>query len=500
MALPNVYTSYATVLVEPQTVDDKLVRAGVVESDLNQRLHLMTAQILSRPRLSRIIDELGIYKSESEYMLREEVIDLMRSRIRVEPVTPDLESAVPSRQPTEINEFQIFFDDYDSKVARDVAQRLANDFIETHINDRVQISQKSLDFIEGELERLATKIRSVEAEIAKVKNENPGRLPEDMAANQRRLERILGDLATAQRSLATATSDEAFYRSQLATAQMMAGGTGDASPARRLELLKLQLAEYESKGYTEKHPDVINVKNEIAALQANIESAAKNVADNPGFNPLAQQTEAEARRAQLRRQAAEAEIERLQGLADEVYAQLNQTPQVAEQLDALNRDYQHLSESFKDFSNRQQEATVQAQLERRQLGEQFRVLEAAFQAPEPSAPKRLLILILGALFGLAVGAGVGLLLEAIDTSAHEPRQLQGQLQLPVLVSIPEIWLESDRVRQRRRRIRQVFATAGLVAFALVGGAVNYMWVNGAPGFVSALVSGEKPPSEKPAEG
>ena len=49
-------------------------------------------------------------------------------------------------------------------------------------------------------------------------------------------------------------------------------------------------------------------------------------------------------------------------------------------------EYEHLFESFQDFSNRHQEAQVQAQLERRQLGEQFRVLESAFIAPEPSKP------------------------------------------------------------------------------------------------------------------
>src|SRR5512134_1028653 len=62
MALPNVYTSYATVLVEPQSVDEELVRAGVQASDINERLHIMSAQILSRPRLSAIIDKVGLYK------------------------------------------------------------------------------------------------------------------------------------------------------------------------------------------------------------------------------------------------------------------------------------------------------------------------------------------------------------------------------------------------------------------------------------------------------
>ena len=91
MALPNVYTSYATVLVEPQAVAEELVKAGVAQSDINQRLHLMTAQILARPRLSKIIDDLGLYKDESKYLLREELIDLMRRDVRVQPVIPELE-------------------------------------------------------------------------------------------------------------------------------------------------------------------------------------------------------------------------------------------------------------------------------------------------------------------------------------------------------------------------------------------------------------------------
>ena len=91
MALPNEYESYATVLVEPQSVAPELVASGVPESDLNQRLGLMTAQILSRPRLSRIIDDLELYRAEADDMERQEIIDLMREKVAVEPVVPELE-------------------------------------------------------------------------------------------------------------------------------------------------------------------------------------------------------------------------------------------------------------------------------------------------------------------------------------------------------------------------------------------------------------------------
>ena len=507
MALPNTYTSYATVLVEPQSVDEELVRAGVQASDINERLHIMSAQILSRPRLSAIIDKVGLYKQESAYMLREEIINLMRSRIRVEPVIPELERQTVRRD-VAINEFQIFFDDYDAKTARDVAQLLANDFIESHIDSRVVVSQKSLEFIQGELARLAEQIQDVEGQIAKVKNENSGKLPEDLDPNQRRLERLLGDHAIAQREMAEATSDEGFYRSQAAQAAAFAAPNDDASPARRLDLLKLTLTDMRSRGYTEKHPDIVKTKAEIEELEKTVAQLKQKSVDEPSGSLMEQQAQASLKRASLRREQAQAEIERLQDLADEVQGLINATPAVAEQLDGLKREYEHLFTSFQDFSKRQLEASVQAQLERRQLGEQFRVIEAAFIAPGPSSPNRVVIIALGAVFGIFFGAGIGLLLEVRDRSPHDARQLQARIELPVLATIPQIWLEGDRALLRRRRLRQAIATFGVVMFALVGGAANYMWVNGMPGFLHSSSSAsstpdnaapaQKPPAAAPA--
>ena len=91
MALPNLYTSSAMILVEPQSVDENLVDSGVRESDLNERLGLMTAEILSRIRLSRIIDEMGLYEDDRKDMERLEIVELMRSYINVVPVLSELE-------------------------------------------------------------------------------------------------------------------------------------------------------------------------------------------------------------------------------------------------------------------------------------------------------------------------------------------------------------------------------------------------------------------------
>jgi len=489
MALPNEYQSSATVLVEPQTVDRALVEAGVRESDLSQRLGIMTSQILSRPRLSRIIDDLGLYEDESQDMVRQEIIDLMREKVTVEPVLSEIEAGRGrSRADLEINTFRIVFNDRNDRLAKLVAERLANDFIEEHIEARVEVSGKSLDFIQGELDRLSREIREVEASVAKVKAENPGRLPEEITNNQRRLERLMSDLAFAQRAYSEALSDEAFFRSQAATAAAMTMNNDDTSPGVRLQQLEMLLTESESRGYTEKHPDIIRTKAEIAATRERLDSFDPDDPTNTQSTFAQQNAEAEGQRAAQRRASAEEEMQRLENSAVEIQTKLAETPAVAEQLDGLERRYQHLFNSYQDFSNRRLEATVQAQLERRQLGEQFRVLEAAFVAPEPISPNRPILLVLSVILGIAVGCATGIVVEATDTSIHNARQLQGAIRIPVLAAIPQILLESDRRLLRRKRIRTGLATVVMVVFALVGGAASYVWVNGGGGW---LLGGEE---------
>jgi polysaccharide chain length determinant protein (PEP-CTERM system associated) len=492
MALPNQYESYGTVLVTPQTVDPTLVAAGVPESDLNNRLYLMTAEILSRGRLSKIIDDLDLYADESQHMVREQIIDRMREDVGVAPVLPELGQGTGRRSiDEEINQFKISFTHRNARTAMQVAQHLSNDFIEQHIESRITLSQKSLEFINDELARLAGRIREVEGRVAEVKNANPGRLPEDMTTTQRRLERLMTDMAFAQRSLAEAISDEAFFRSQISNAPISAGAT---SPENRLKGLNLLIAEYRAKGFTDKHPDIVKTKLEIEGLKQAI--ARGEVEDAEGIDrPLSysqQSAEAERRRAALRKGAADDEIVRLQAAVDGLQTQLAHTPAVAEVLDGLEREYRHLFDSYQDFSNRQLEAMVQAQLERRQLGEQFRVLEAAFIAPEAASPNRLLILILGSMFAIAIGVGAGILVEGLDSSLHSARQLQAAFSIPVLAAIPEILLEADLAAQRRSRIRTSLATAFVVCFALVGGVANYVWVNGSPTFSSRDETAAKP--------
>jgi succinoglycan biosynthesis transport protein ExoP len=478
MALPNLYTSAAMILVEPQSIDEKLVSSGVRESDLSDRLSLMTAQILSRARLSQIITDMDLYADEHEDMQRFEIVELMRSFISVEPVMSEIDGRQRSKE-LRFNTFRIVFRHENPQIARDVAQRVANDFINENINSRTAITAKSLEFMGDEMERLSVALQSVEKTIANVKEANPGQLPEELDTNQRILAYTMSDLRTAQRVFDAAESDAAFWKNQALTASSMTSSGDPTSPTYRLRSLEIERSNLMARGYTQKHPDLVRVESEMAILQDQLDADAEEGDPPQSFSE--QNARSEQGRAELKAKATSNDIERLRVSIAATEERLAATPLVAEKLDALERQQAHLGKSYQDFSGRRQQAGVQADLERRQLGEKFRIIESAEMAPAPSSPNRILLLILGTVLGFALGAGIGVLAELTDSSLHTTSETQQALGIPVLVSVPRIMLESDRVARSRRILGETFAAVAVVVFVLAGGVVTYYFVNGNAG-------------------
>ena len=475
MALPNLYTSSAMILVEPQSVDEDLVNSGVRQSDLNERLGLMTAEILSRARLSKIITEMKLYENESKELQRQEVVALMRSFVQVVPVLSELEDG-QRRKELKFNTFRITFQNEDKTVAAEVAQLIANDFIDANIKSRTDVTGKSLDFMEDEIASLTGQLANVESAIASVKADNAGRLPEEFDSNQRMMQFAMSDLRDAQRILAGAESDESYWKNQAISAASLGNPMDDGSPSQRIRQLEIERGNLVARGFTSRHPDFVRVEAEIALMSNQVresageEGAAKSVAEQ---NALA-----ERQRAELRSGAAREDIERLRASIAELEARLAGTASVAETLDGLNRQYDFLYRSYQDFSSRLQQASVQADMERRQLGEKFRILEPAEEAPRPSSPNRILLLSLGSILGLALGAGVALVAEVSDSSIHTGLELQQALGIPVLISVPQIMLESDRAERTRQNLRELAAVVAVVVFFVIGGLVTYVLVNG----------------------
>ena len=114
------------------------------------------------------------------------------------------------------------------------------------------------------------------------------------------------------------------------------------------------------------------------------------------------------------------------------------SPAVEQQFKELTRGYQTALDSYNDLQKKRNEAEMYADLQRKQQGEQFRVLDPANLPDKPSFPNRPLFAVGGLGGGLALGLGIAFLLEMKDSSLKTERDVEFALRLPVLAMIPEI--------------------------------------------------------------
>ena len=110
----------------------------------------------------------------------------------------------------------------------------------------------------------------------------------------------------------------------------------------------------------------------------------------------------------LDRQVAfkESEERRLGTVIADYQSRIEAVPGVESEYLALTRDYDTIQASFRDLLTKSEAARVAENLETRQIGEQFRVLDAPRVPSRPISPQRALI----SGGGLDGGSGLGLLI------------------------------------------------------------------------------------------
>lgn len=488
--LPSRYESTTLILVEQPTMPKDYVTPNVVD-DLQERMQSITQQILSRTRLLHIIDQFNLYAGEHAQRSPDQKVELMRKDITI-----DLVRDAQNR----ITAFNVSYSAGSPQLAQQITGELTNLFINENLEVRQQQSEDTTQFLETQLEAARKSLADQEDKIRQFKAQHVGEMPGQLASNLQILQGLQSQLQSEEDALNAARQQRVYLQTladQYRTLQVPAKGADDTSvglPAldQELQKLKTQLADLSSH-YTDRHPDVRKLKDEIArteklraqllASMKNKDDGANDGTDNANQASLGVDTaqasllapiQSQLRSNQLEVTNREHSIATLKAKVDDYQARLNQEPVREQQLADLTRGYDQSKANYDDLLKKKNESSMATRMELLQQGERFRVVDPPSLPQKPEFPNRLKFCGIGLGVGLALGLVVAGAFEMLDDRLHSSKEIRKLLPADVIGEIPVIVNTSD-LHNAKRKLWLSWATAAVVFVTiLAGSAFSYL--------------------------
>jgi succinoglycan biosynthesis transport protein ExoP len=479
--IPPVYRSEALILVEQQKVPKDYVVPNVT-TDVQERLQSLTQQIMSRTRLQRIIDRYRLYPNDGQRLSIDEHIDRMRKDIEID--------LVQSKDRKDLTAFKIYYSAPDPTLAQSVTAELTSLFVDENLRNREQMTESTTVFLRQQLDDAGKHLAEQEQKMREFKALHIGELPSQLESNVQILTGLQGQSHLEEDELNRAKQQNLYLESLLGQYrarhnELQQGKTSVQLPDaldQELNRLRTELANARARD-TERHPDVIKLESQIVKTEqmrkqisddlsatAGI-SAQKNAGNDQALTSgPGMELESQLKANRLEIANREHELKQLQTRIEEYRARLNQTPTREQQLADLMRDYDQSRVNYESLLAKKNQSELATNLEKRQQGEQFSVVDP------PSLPQKLywpnritwnwMGLGLGVVLGLAAGAGM----EWADDRVHSEKDLKTLVKAPVLSDIPPM-LTADEMRAQTRSHAVEWVSAAVSLLLITAGSL-----------------------------
>jgi polysaccharide chain length determinant protein (PEP-CTERM system associated) len=485
-SIENAYRSETVILLVPQRVPTDYIRPTITQP-IESRLRSIAEQVRSRSRLELLITELNLYGRERQAMPIESVVAIMRNHIEVSLARTD--------------SFTLAFTYRDAQLAAQVTDRLAWMFIQENLRDRESQAETTSSILETELEQARNRLITHEKKLEQYRRLHSGQLPTQAGSNLQQIQNTSQQIQALREGTNRLQDRRLDLQRQLSDAQApqpvaapppvaQPAGANALAPvgqtaAQKSESATRELESLRARGRTPDHPDIVRLERQIRDLapqvRAEAEAAKNRDVDAPSTTPVtAAEINAQSRIRNLRAELTglekqiahnEAEEERLRGLIASYQGRLDALPTRESELAELTRDYATLQASYQGLLVKREDSQLATNLEKRQAGEQFKVIDGARVMEEPVSPNRPMLIGGGIVAGLALGLLLAAFFEFRDSTFRTEDEIVLGLTLPVLALIPEIMTTVETVRRRRRNLL-MSATVAVLAMG-VGAAI---WV------------------------
>lgn len=407
MGMPSVYEATSVVRYDAQIPDGEMVRRTVGEL-LEGRLLTVRQQLLGRPVLQKVIEDLKLYPE----IVSEQGMDAAVATLR-----KDIDVKIEGE-----HAFELTVRAGSAETAAAIANRLPEVFAEENVRVRKEQALRATQVFNEEIDALKKANADWERRIAQFKVDHIGELPEQIETNMRGMERIAAQIAAKTEALRAAE----IRRSDMARATWAHDSeAGRMSAAEQAIVQQLAMAE---QTYKADHPEVMRLTREAQALKARrIDAEGRMYAER-----------AERARAAAAVEQYKQEIKELQTQAEAFQKRLDATPKWAHELGVMQRDYEIVRTKYQSLISRKVEAELAQDLELKNASTLFNVISPAVVPVSPARPDRMSGALIAFLVALGLGILVGVVTEMRDDSIRDTAMVKQTVPMPVLAVIPQM--------------------------------------------------------------
>ena len=453
LLIPKKYTSYASILVQDGNITAELARDRPGPGTVVDRTLMAREVIRRRHVMDEILKTGGWLEGSTDPLEQERMISKISANIEISDVGTGIIQAIPSL-PIRNNVIRVAFTDDDAERAFRVNKRLTDLIVSESVEAKRRESREAYDFIDSQVAVYQRKLNQAEANLEQYRKDNPNVWPgldTDVTMRIGELRRIVDN---AQLEKADLDAQASALRGQLGSEQNI------TMVQTRGGQLRTRLAELQTErgrlllSYTEQHPDVIRVQQQISELEQELKgggSSAGSLGSAAAFNPQlygdlkGRLADVSSRGAAVGRRIGEAQ------------AQLNEELGKSRELGAAQGDVSKLTRDlevnrgiYQDLLTRRESARVAMNMDADAENSTFRIQETASMPLRSSSMRVMHMAAISLLLAAQIPLALLFAFVNFDPRVRLPRQIEREAGLPVLGTMPQ-YLSTARREQNSRR-------------------------------------------------
>ncbi|MDH5698945.1 MAG: AAA family ATPase [Nitrospirota bacterium] len=449
----DIYRSETVILIEQQKIPEKYV-PSVVGGSTAERMSTMTQLVLSRTNLQKVVDEFHLYPRAIKDKGYEEVVAGLRKNIQIQ-----------TKGGGEVEAFTISFAHSDPMMAMRVTAKLASQYIDENIKIREQFIEGAMEFLDQELVSAKEDLNQKEKALSEYKMRNLGELPGQLDVNLRTLDRLQLEKIQVQESINSLNPRLDLWKRSIHDYETMGGafiGFEDVplnveerstpnSLEKRIEELKKELTNMLGE-YTAEYPDVISLETQIKNLEKELQQRSqesnlkesliqKNESldiekDKPVFDPYLNEMKSSHNELKFQLGTLRDRLKKISEDMNIYESRIEETPHNEQELLALERDYDNMQKHYQRLHENRINAKISENLDKRQKGERFRILDPANLPTKPEGFPREFFALGGFVIGAGLGFGLAFLLDVLWPTFRRSEDAELSLGLATLATIP----------------------------------------------------------------